>query len=106
MFAYNLAGVEHYRVDGTALLQTGRHKLEAAFTYDGGGPGAGGAMTLRVDGKAVGSGRFGRTLSQRISLDEGFDIGSDTGTPVVEDYASPAPFNGQLIRMEVDIDPR
>lgn len=105
VFAYNLAGVERYQVEGASPLSAGRHLLEAAFTYDGGPPGSGGAMTLRVNGKNVGSGRFARTLPQRMSLDEGFDVGSDTGTPVTEDYASPAPFAGRLVRLEVDNDP-
>lgn len=105
VFAYNLAGVERYRVEGAAPQSSGIHRLEAAFAYDGGRPGSGGTMTLRADGKIIGSGRFARTLPQRMSLDESFDIGSDTGTPVTEDYASPFAFTGRLVRMVVDTAP-
>lgn len=102
-FAYNVAGVEQYRVEAANALRPGRHKLEAAFVYDGGSWGSGGTLTLRVDGKDVASGRIERTVPHRMSLDEGFDIGSDTGTPVNEDYASPAPFPGRLLQFEVDL---
>lgn len=105
VFAYNLAGVERYRIEGSELLSAGTYKLEAAFTYDGGKPGSGGTLVLRVNGASVGSGRIDRTLSQRMSLDESVDIGSDTGTPVTEDYATPSPFSGRLIRMEIDTAP-
>jgi hypothetical protein len=39
-------------------------------------------------------------VAARFSLDETFDVGEDTGTPVVEDYAAkmPYPFTGTLRR--------
>ena len=36
--------------------------------------------------------RIERTIPIRFSLDETFDVGEDTGTPVVEDYADKMPF--------------
>jgi arylsulfatase len=43
----------------------------------------------------------------RFSLDETFDVGEDTGTPVVEDYADKMPFRftGTLKRFVVVLDP-
>jgi arylsulfatase len=43
----------------------------------------------------------------RFSLDETFDIGEDTGTPVVEDYAGRMPFkfDGTLKRVVVILQP-
>jgi arylsulfatase A-like enzyme len=44
-----------------------------------------------------------RSVGVRFSLDETFDVGEDTGTPVVEDYASKIPFafTGTLKRVVV-----
>jgi len=40
----------------------------------------------------VAEGTIARTIGIRFSLDETFDVGEDTGTPVVEDYADKMPF--------------
>jgi hypothetical protein len=59
---------------------------------NGGGIGKGGTVRLWTDRKRVAEGRVDRTVLVRFSLDETFDIGADTGTPVVEDYADKMPF--------------
>ncbi len=43
----------------------------------------------------------------RFSLDETYDVGEDTGTPVVEDYADAMPFEftGTLKRFAVVLEP-
>jgi arylsulfatase len=60
--------------------------------------GKAGTGTLSVDGKQVAAGRIEKTIPLRISLDETFDVGRDTGTPVVEEYVDRMPFafNGRL----------
>jgi len=77
------------------------------FKYDGGGIGKGAAGTLFVDGKPVAEGRIPQTVPIRFSLDETFDIGSDTGTPVVEDYVDKMPFafTGTLKKCVVILEP-
>jgi len=44
----------------------------------------------------------------RFSLDETFDVGEDTGTPVVEDYAGKMPFafSGTLKKFLVVLEPQ
>jgi hypothetical protein len=44
----------------------------------------------------------------RFSLDETFDVGEDTGTPVVEDYATKMPyiFTGTLKKFVVILEPQ
>ena len=74
-----------YRVASKQKLAPGKHTVRFDFQYDGGGRGKGGTGTLRVDGKQVAQGRIERTVPNRFSLDETFDVGEDTGTPVVED---------------------
>ena len=39
----------------------------------------------------------------RISLDETFDIGSDAGEPVTEDYHVPFDFEGKLDKVVVEL---
>ena len=68
-------------------------------------PGLGGTGTLFVDGELVAKGTIGQTIPIRFSLDETFDIGMDTGTPVVEDYADKMPFKftGDLKKVVIEL---
>jgi hypothetical protein len=62
---------------------------------------------LLVDEKQVAQGRIAKTIGVRFSLDETFDVGEDTGTPVLEDYESRMPFrfNGTLNKFAVVLQP-
>ncbi len=77
------------------------------FAYDGGGIGKGGHGTISVDGRKVAESHIERTIGNRFSLDETFDVGEDTGTPVVEDYAEKMPFRftGTLKKVVVELGP-
>jgi arylsulfatase A-like enzyme len=98
---YNLAGVEHFQVASGRAIGPGQHVLEAIFDASPrrGGPAS---VTLRSDGEDLASGKIDRTLSFRFSLDETMDIGSDQGTPVTDDYQSPADFTGALEFLTID----
>jgi hypothetical protein len=75
------------RIVGAEKLSPGKHTIDFDFKYDGGGLGKGGLGTLSVDGKQVAENRFERTSPVgKFSLDESFDVGEDTGTPVIDDY--------------------
>jgi arylsulfatase A-like enzyme len=100
---------EHkYRVASDQKLAPGKHTITFDFAYDGGGVGKGGTGTLSVDGKKVAEGKIERTVGRRFSLDETFDVGEDTGTPVVEDYADKMPFRftGKLNKLVIDLKPK
>ena len=91
-------------------LAPGSHTIKFDFKYnDTGkepGPGLGGTGTLSVDGDEVAKGTIERTVPTRFSLDETFDIGMDTGTPVVEDYADKMPFQfrgGTLKKVVIEL---
>jgi arylsulfatase len=103
VFHYNAAGVARYTVASKDKLQPGKHSIVVDFKYDGGGIAKGGILTMTVDDKKVAEGRIERTLPFRISLDETFDIGEDTGTPVSEDYKVPFQFNGKILKVVVDL---
>ena len=105
IFYYNLAGVENYSIASTESLSPGKHTIVFDFKYDGGGVGKGGTGTLLVDNKQVAKGRFDKTLPFRMSLDEGLDVGQDTGTPVNLSYDIPFKFTGTLEKVVIDLIP-
>jgi arylsulfatase A-like enzyme len=90
------------RIAGGERLVPGKHTISFEFTYDGGGIGKGGQGTLTVDGNKVAEGRIENTAPFRFSLDESFDVGEDTGTPVVDEYDARMPFRfgGTLGKVE------
>jgi arylsulfatase len=101
VFHYNLAGVQRFTVAGEEMLAPGKHVVLVDFKYDGGGIGKGATVTINVDDKPVAQGRVDRTYAFRVALDETFDVGEDTGTPVSEDYQVPFKFTGELNRVLV-----
>jgi Sulfatase len=85
-------------------LAAGSHIITLDFVYDGGGVGKGANMILSVDGKQVAQKRIERTIGVRFSLDETWDVGEDTGTPVEFNvYDVPFKFNGELKKLSVDL---
>jgi arylsulfatase len=104
-YAFTNQDKYHYRVASGEKLSAGKHKIHLDFKYDGGGMGKGATAVLSVDGKEVAKGRIERTIALRFSLDECFDIGEDTGTPVAEDYADRMPFRftGELRRLVIEL---
>jgi hypothetical protein len=87
-------------------LSPGKHTLSVAFQYDGGGVGKGGNLILSVDGKEVVQKKVDATIGRRFSLDETWDVGEDTGTPVdFATYDVPFRFNGELKKLSVDLKP-
>jgi arylsulfatase A-like enzyme len=104
-YCYNHVGIVQYYVSATSPLPAGKHQVRMEFVYDGGGIGKGGAVTLLVDGKAVGQGRVERTHRFLFSMDETLDIGGDAGEPVSEDYGpKDNAFNGKVQWVQVDVD--
>ena len=94
-----------YRIAANQKLSPGKHTVRFDFKYDGGGIGKGGTGTLLVDGQQVAQGRIERTVRVRFSLDETFDVGEDTGTAVIEEYAAQLPykFTGTLAKLTIDL---
>ncbi len=97
-----------YSVASDAPVPAGDHVVRFSFNYDGGGIGKGATGILFVDGKEVAQGRIPETIRGRFSLDETFDIGEDTGTPVIEDYVDKMPFafTGTLKKFMVVLQPQ
>ena len=105
IFHYNFLGLDEYRIAAKDALKPGRHTITLEFTYDGGGFGKAGSGVMSVDGRKVAEGRIQRTIPWRVSLDECFDIGEDTGTAVSRDYDANMPFKftGTIEKVTVDL---
>lgn len=91
-YAYSNQPEHKYRLAADQAVPPGDHTIRFSFKYDGGGAGKGAMGALFVDGKQVADGRIDQTVGSRFSLDETFDVGEDTGTPVLEEYADKMPF--------------
>ena len=85
-YCYNLFGVRHFYVEGETEIQPGTHQVRIEFDYDGGGLGKGGTVSLYLDGDKTGEGRVEGTVPMMFSGDETCDVGSDTASPVSDDY--------------------
>ena len=104
----DLVRLSNLHVLGFRRLSPGKHIIRFDFKYDGGGIGKGGTGTLSVDGKQVAQSHIERTVCCRFSLDETFDVGADTGSPVIEDYDSQMPFQftGTLEKLTIELSPQ
>jgi arylsulfatase A-like enzyme len=104
-YCYNLFGLQQFKVYGNSAIPPGEHQVRMEFTYDGGGLGKGGAVKLFVDGKEVGEGRVDGTVPMLFSADETTDVGSDSATPVSDDYGPrDSEFTGRVRWVQLDID--
>ncbi len=107
VYAYSNQPQHKFRIIADQPLPAGNHVVRFAFKYDGGGIGKGATGTLFVDGNQVAQGQIAQTIPIRFSLDETFDVGEDTGTSVVDDYAAKMPFafTGTLKKFVVVLEP-
>ena len=105
LFVHNVSNQEkdHYRIVAKDAVKPGKHTLRFDFSYDGGGIGKGGTGVLSVDNAAVATGHIDRTVRVLFSFDETFDVGEDTGTPVIDDYEDLMPFrfSGTLKKVKI-----
>jgi hypothetical protein len=103
-YCYNLFGLRQFKVYGDERIPPGEHQVRLEFAYDGGGFGKGGTATLYLDGSQVGTGRIDATVPMIFSADETTDIGSDSATPVSDDYGARGnAFNGRVHWVQIDL---
>jgi len=117
VFTWNLLGLQRVKWEGPNALTPGKHTLEYDFKYDGlgfatlafnnvSGLGRSGTGTLKVDGKVVSTKTMEKTIPVGLPIDETFDIGSATGTPVDDqDYKLPFAFTGKINKLTITIEP-
>jgi len=101
VFTYNLLALKTFTWEGSNLTP-GKHELIFDFAYEGPGFGKGGTGVMKVDGKEVARQQIPHTIPVIMTLDETFDIGTDTRTGVNDkDYKVPFTFNGKIIKVTV-----
>jgi arylsulfatase A-like enzyme len=106
VFVYNFVNLERFRWEAQDALSPGKHAIVFDFKYDGLGFGHGGSGTLTVDGKVVDTKKIPKTLPFVFPVDETFDVGVDTRTPIDDrDYQVPFRFQGKLIKLTVELHP-
>ena len=104
-FTWNLLQLEQIKWQGPDALPPGKHKLEFDWVYDGPGLGKGGTGTLKVNGNSVDTKVMPKSLPVGIGWVETFNVGSDTGTPVVADYQVPFRFTGAIDKITIALGP-
>ncbi len=103
-YCYNLFGIQRFYVRADEQVPAGDHQLRLEFSYDGGGLGKGGTADLYLDGTRLAGGHIDGTVPLVFSGDETLDVGSDTGTPVSDDYEGRASeFTGRVHRVQIDL---
>ncbi|MFJ5000085.1 arylsulfatase [Microbacterium sp. NPDC088619] len=103
-YCYNLFGMRRTYVRAEDPLSSGDHQVRLEFEYDGGGLGKGATADLYIDGEQVATGRIDATVPLAFSGDETMDVGSDTGTPVSDDYDTrSSTFGGRVHRVQIDL---
>jgi arylsulfatase len=103
-YCYNLLGVHRFYVDSDHELAAGTRQVRMEFDYAGPGLGKGGAVTLFVDGEAIGTGEVGATAAMIFSADDTCDVGKEGGALVTDDYPTPNDFTGGINWVEIDVD--
>jgi arylsulfatase len=110
IFAYNFLDLERFRWEGGIggvvgedffgrALPPGKHTLVFDFKYDGPGPGKGGTGVFSVDGKELARKTLEHTIPLMMTIDETFDIGSDTRSPVDDSYEVSFHFTGTIDKL-------
>jgi hypothetical protein len=117
VFTWNLLGLQRVKWEGSNALAPGKHTLEYDFKYDGlgyatlafnniSGLGRSGTGTFKVDGQVVSTKKMEKTIPVGLPIDETFDIGSATGTPVDDqDYQLPFVFTGKINKLTFALEP-
>jgi arylsulfatase len=104
-YCYNLLGLQRIKTYGDAPIPAGEHQVRMEFAYDGGGLGKGANITLHVDGAKAGEGRLPASVPMIFSGDETTDVGTDSATPVSDDYGpKDSAFTGRVRWVQIDID--
>lgn len=102
-YVHNFCGFERYTVKSDIGIEPGIHRIGMEFRSDREERGSGGNVRLLFDANIVGRGRVERTVPNRYSYCETFDVGEDSATPIDESYECPFRFDGVLHGITIEI---
>ena len=103
VYEYNMMIIEQYTAASEKPLTAGKHQIDVTTVIEGNKPGAGGTVTLVVDGEEVGKATLKRSVPLLFTASETFDVGTDLGSPVSLNYFDRRPFafNGKIKAVNV-----
>ena len=87
-----------------APLSVGHHDLALEFAVDGPGLARGGGYVMRIDGTPVARLHVASTVPFKFAPEDAA-VGHDTGTPLIDDYQPPFPFQGKLHSVAITLGP-
>jgi arylsulfatase len=93
-YVYNYIGIERTVILSTEKVPAGDSTLSMKFTKTGNFEGN---AELFIDGKSVGKAHIPKTVPSTFSIEETFDVGEDTGSPIIEDVYA-VPFRNEALR--------
>jgi arylsulfatase len=117
VFTWNLLDLKRVKWEGPDVLAPGKHTLVYDFKYDGlgfatlafnnvSGLGRSGTGAFSVDRKVVATQTLERTIPVLLPIDETFDIGAKSGTPIDDrDYQTPFAFTGKIDKLTISVAP-
>jgi arylsulfatase A-like enzyme len=113
VFDYNFLALKQTRWEGGLAaddlfgraLAAGKHTIVFDFKYDGPGLAKGGTGVLSVDGHELSKQTIEHTIPLLMSVDETFDVGADTRTPVDDSYDLPFTFTGTIDKLTFKLGP-
>ncbi|HTF20533.1 MAG TPA: sulfatase-like hydrolase/transferase [Chryseolinea sp.] len=102
-FVYNYLSIDRPTLASKTALPAGKVKLVVDFTYDGGGMGKGGKVTMTANGKKIGEQRLEKTIPIQFSITEGLDVGMDIGSAIDFTYKLPFAYPGKIEKVTIDL---
>jgi arylsulfatase len=93
-YVYNYIGITRTMLTSTQTVPKGKCELRMKFTKSGNFQGD---AELFINGKSVGKTHVARTVPATYSIEETFDVGEDTGSPIIEDVYA-VPFRCEALR--------
>ncbi len=100
-YVYNYIGIERTMLTSSELVPAGKSTLSMTFTKTGNFEGD---AEIFINGESVGKTHLSKTVPATFSIEETFDVGEDTGSPVIEDVYA-LPFRSEALqKLTVKID--
>jgi len=100
---YNAMTLNRYKVSSSSKIPTGNVKIEVIVKAQKKEPLAPSKITLKVNGKEVGSVMAEVTVPAVFTASESFDVGMDYGSAVAMEYHEKVPFkfNGKIKKINI-----
>jgi hypothetical protein len=105
MYENNFFGKERDLIKSAKPLPRGNVTAVFEYTEESTEYGGGGTGRSIVNGELVGEAKFAHVPPARYSATESFDIGTDTGEAVSNQYEGPLPFSESLQQVEIELLP-